>query len=56
MAAVGFVIKIVIVLGLGYLLTFKALPWLYVKIARLLGFKAKMTPITRKRVVRFKSI
>ncbi|MHC4932633.1 MAG: ABC transporter permease subunit [Planctomycetota bacterium] len=56
MAAVGFVIKIVIVLGLGYLLTIKIIPWLYVKIARLLGFKAKMTPITRKRVARFKSI
>ena len=56
MAAVILIVKIVIVLGLGYLLTFKVVPWLYVKIARLLGFKAKMTPITRKRMARFKSI
>ena len=56
MAVVGIAVKLAVVLGLGYLVTSKAIPWLYVKLARRLGFRAKFTPITRKRVTRFKSI
>ena len=49
-----FLLKLVIVFGGGWLLTTRAIPWIYVKIARALGFRAKMTPITAKRVERFK--
>ena len=50
------ILKIALVLVLGYLLTSRAVPWLFVKIARALGFKAQMTPITAKRITRFKRI
>ncbi|MHC5009931.1 MAG: ABC transporter permease subunit [Planctomycetota bacterium] len=50
------VLQVILVLVLGYLLTWKLLPRLYVKVARGLGFRAQMTPITQKRVARFKRI
>jgi microcin C transport system permease protein len=56
MAVIGTIVKILVVLFLGNLLAVKVVPWIYVKVARRLGFRAKMTPITRKRVARFKSI
>ena len=56
MAVLVALIKIAVVLGVGFLITSKAVPWLYVKIARSLGFKAEMTPITARRISRFKRI
>ncbi len=56
MSIVLSVIKIAIVLGLGYALTAKGIPWLFVRAMRALGFKAQMTPITAKRIARFKRI
>lgn len=44
------------VLAGGYLLTIKGIPKLYVTVARALGFSAQMTPITAKRIQRFRRI
>jgi microcin C transport system permease protein len=49
-------LRIAVVLWLGWLVTWKAIPRLWVRAARALGFRARMTPITRKRVLRFKRI
>ena len=40
----------------GHLLTHKLVPWLYVHAGRRMGFAMKMTPITQKRIARFKRI
>lgn len=45
-----------LVLAGGYQLTTRGIPWLYTCLGRRLGFSMKMTPITEKRVLRFKSI
>ncbi|MEM7163870.1 MAG: ABC transporter permease subunit [Planctomycetota bacterium] len=47
---------ILVVLLLGYLLTTRAIPWLAVRVGRLLGFRMVMNPLTLKRVQRFKRI
>ncbi len=52
----GKILYLVIVLGLGTFLTRKAIPWILVTLGRLLGFRMKATPITKKRLLRFKSI
>ena len=39
-----------------FLLTHKALPWLFVRLGRLLGFRMRMRPLTERRVRRFRSI
>ena len=50
------VVKIAILLAAGFYATTRGIPWLWVRIARLLGFKARLTPITQKRIARFKRI
>ncbi|MDJ0522828.1 MAG: ABC transporter permease subunit [Planctomycetota bacterium] len=55
----GFVLtllQVAVVLFLGYLLAHKAVPWIVVKLGRKLGFRMKATPITQKRIRRFKHI
>lgn len=49
-------IQIALVLYLAYLLARKGLPWLVVQLGRLLGFRMRLTPITEKRIRRFKHI
>ncbi len=56
MTAVLTILKVAVVLALGYALTTKAIPWCYVKVARALGFRVQITPITAKRIARFKRI
>lgn len=56
MAMIGTLLYVVVVLAWGYWLTAKAIPWLYVRIMRRLGFRARMTPIALKRIKRFKRI
>ena len=50
------IVHALIILGLAYLVTWKLIPWLYGKVIRLLGGSGEMTPITKKRVLRFKRI
>ena len=50
------VIYLVLVLVLGWLLTRKVIPWLVVRGGRLLGFRMRPTPITARRLGRFRSI
>jgi microcin C transport system permease protein len=40
----------------GYLLPMKLIPWAFVRIGRMLGFRMRATPLTAKRIQRFKSI
>jgi len=47
---------ILLILAAGHLLTHKAVPWLFVRVGRRLGLGMRMTPITRKRIARFKRI
>jgi microcin C transport system permease protein len=56
MSTVFTIIHALIILGLAYAVTWKLIPWLYVKLVRLLGGTGQMTPITKKRVMRFKRI
>ncbi len=56
MSIVLSVLKLAAVLVVGFLFTAKVIPWVYVKIARALGFRARMTPITARRIARFKRI
>ena len=48
------------VLGLvfvfAWFLTHRALPFAFVKIGRLFGFQMKVTPLTEKRIKKFRSI
>jgi len=44
------------ILAAGYLLTMKGIPWLFVRLGRLLGFKMKITPLTERRIQRFRAI
>ncbi len=45
-----------LVLAAGYLIPMKVLPWLLVHAGRRLGFRMRASPLTAKRIVRFKSI
>jgi microcin C transport system permease protein len=50
------VLHLALILALGWLLTWKVLPKAFVALGRLLGFRMKLTPVTAKRVARFKRI
>ncbi len=50
------IIYLVLVFVLGWLLTKFILPWMIVRIGRLLGFRMRPTPITARRLARFRSI
>jgi microcin C transport system permease protein len=50
------ILYLAIVLVAGWLLTTRALPWLAVRIGRMLGFRMRPTPITARRLARFRSI
>lgn len=52
----GKIVYLALVLILGWLLTTRALPWLAVRVGRLLGFRMRPTPITARRLTRFRSI
>ncbi len=52
----GKAIYLIIVLALGTFLTRKVIPGIIVRIGRLMGFRMRATPITKKRLQRFKSI
>ena len=56
MAFVGKLIYLLIVLVAGWFLTRNFVPWAIVRVGRLLGFPMKATPITKKRIQRFKRI
>ena len=47
---------LLVVFALSWLLTWKVIPWLWVRLVRLFGGSGKMTPITKKRVARFRRI
>jgi ABC-type microcin C transport system permease subunit YejE len=49
-------LELAAVLGAGFLVTRRLLPWLVVRGGRLLGFRMQATPITRRRIDRFKRI
>lgn len=49
-------LKTILVLAAGYALTRWGIPFLFVRMGRLLGFRMRMNPLTRKRVKRFKRI
>ncbi len=49
-------IETAVLLAAGYLLTFRAIPWLYVRGGTLLGFDMKVAPHWEKRMKRFKTI
>ncbi|HIA27764.1 MAG TPA: ABC transporter permease subunit [Planctomycetes bacterium] len=44
------------VIGCGYLLAMRVFPWLAVRLLRLVGFRMRTTPLTEKRIRRFRSI
>ena len=44
------------ILALGYTLTMKVIPFLFVRLGRLFGFRMQMNPLTQKRISRFKRI
>lgn len=50
------VLYLVVVVVLGWLLTTKVTPWVIVRVGRLLGFRMRPTPITARRLARFRSI
>ncbi len=56
MDVLSFLLKLVVVVAGGWLMTTRAIPWIFVRLARLVGFRAKITPVTRRRVDRFKRI
>ncbi len=49
-------LQVAVVLFLGYLLAHKVFPKIVVRVGRLLGFRMRATPITQKRLRRFKQI
>ncbi|MBI4871346.1 MAG: ABC transporter permease subunit [Candidatus Riflebacteria bacterium] len=49
-------LELAIVLGLGYLLTTRVLPWLFKVGLRLLGYSTQLSPVTAKRLRRFRAI
>ncbi len=56
MATAWKILYLFIVFGGGLWLTTRGIPKAYVAVGRLLGFSLKMTPITQKRIMRFKRI
>ncbi len=56
MTAALIVLKTAVALGAAWLLTMRAIPWLFVRAGRLLGFPMKLSPTTAKRIARFKRI
>ncbi len=55
-AVLGKLLYLAIVFGGGWLLTVKGIPKLAIGIGRLLGFRMRPTPITAKRLARFRRI
>jgi microcin C transport system permease protein len=53
---IGKLLALALVLVLGFLLTTRAIPWIARGLLRLLGFRAKASPVTLKRIARFKRI
>ncbi|MEM7263877.1 MAG: ABC transporter permease subunit [Planctomycetota bacterium] len=49
-------LAIIVVLFLGFLLTTKGIPFAFVRVGRLLGFRMTLRPLARKRIERFKRI
>ena len=49
-------ILLVLIFALCWGITHRLIPLFFVRIGRLLGFRMKMTPLTEKRVKKFKSI
>lgn len=47
---------LLVILSLGFLLTTRAIPGIFLRLLRLVGFRVKATPITQKRIARFKRI
>jgi len=56
MTAALTVLKVAVALGAAYVLTARAVPWLFVRTGRLLGFSMKLSPTMAKRVARFRRI
>ncbi len=56
MAIFGKMVYLAVVLVLGYLLTVRAIPWVATRLGRLMGFRMQASPITLKRIRRFKRI
>ncbi|MFQ5504250.1 MAG: ABC transporter permease subunit [Planctomycetota bacterium] len=52
----GKLLYLVIVVAGGWLLTTRGIPWLVIRAGRLLRFQMKLTPISTKRISRFKRI
>lgn len=44
------------IIAMGYLLTMKGIPWVAVKVGRALGFRMQVTPLTERRIQRFRRI
>ena len=47
---------LLLIFVLGFTLTMKVIPFLFVRIGRLFGFRMQMNPLTKKRISRFKRI
>jgi ABC-type microcin C transport system permease subunit YejE len=50
------ILELAAVFVAGFFLTTKVIPWLFVRAGRLCGFAMKPTPVTRKRIARFRRI
>ncbi len=50
------VLQLAVALFLGYAVAHKVIPWIVVRVGRLLGFRMQATPTTAKRLRRFRSI
>ena len=50
------ILVLLVIIFLGYLVAQKAIPWVVTKIGRALGFRMKPTPLTERRVQRFRRI
>ena len=56
MGVVSVLIEVAAVLIGGFLITVKFIPWVSIRVGRLLGFRLQATPITLRRIARFKRI
>ncbi|MFC1679233.1 oligopeptide/dipeptide ABC transporter ATP-binding protein [Elusimicrobiota bacterium] len=50
------IVILLLIVAAAFLLTHKALPWVFVRVARLLGFRMRLSPIWEKRISRFRMI
>jgi len=50
------ILTVLILIALGYLLAHRGIPWAYVRVGRALGFRMRMNPLTKRRVLRFRAI